>query len=93
MGIFNTSTGSSGDVLALKAGYTGTSAAGQNFITFFKGTGASIGAIQGNNAGSVVLAGARSDFAEWLPRLSADELVEPAEIVGVSGGLITKGPS
>jgi hypothetical protein len=86
----NTSTGSSGDVLALKLGYTGNPTTSNNFITFFKGDSSSVGSIEGNNSGGVTLAGPGSDYAEWLPQLKAGEAVRPGDLVGVVGGRISK---
>lgn len=91
VGIENTSTGSSPDVLALKVGATGNPGIGVNFITFFDGDGPStLGSIEGNGAGSVQLSGAGNDFAEWLPRLHVNEMLQPGDIVGVFDGRISK---
>jgi hypothetical protein len=90
----NTSAGTSADVLALKIGNTSNPATTNNFITFFKGTvagtDASVGAIEGNGIGGVVLSGPGSDYAEWLPKLHRSERLRPGEIVGLYGGKVTK---
>ncbi len=91
VGIHNTSTGSTPDVLALKVGTTGNPGVGVNYITFLDGDGPStLGSIEGNGAGSVQLSGAGNDFAEWLPRLDVNETLQPGDIVGVFGGRISK---
>ena len=91
VGIENTSTGSSPDVLALKVGTTGNPGIGVNFITFFDGDGpGTLGSIEGNGAGSVQLSGAGNDFAEWLPRLNPAEVLAAGDIVGVFAGRVSK---
>jgi hypothetical protein len=88
--IENSSTGNSGDVLGLKIGYTAAPTSGNNFITFFKGNNSSVGSIEGNNGGGVVLAGPGSDYAEWLPKLHSGERLLPGDVVGVFAGRISK---
>ena len=86
----NTSTGTSADVLALKIGMTTNPGLSANFISFFNGNDTSVGAIQGNNAGSVTLAGAGNDYAEYLPRIHQDEVIVQGDIVGVISGKVSK---
>lgn len=86
----NTSTGNSADVLALKIGYTGNPLDSNNFITFFKGNDASVGAIEGNGSGGVVLAGPGNLMALWLPKLDPTELLQPGDVVGLFGGQVTR---
>ena len=89
--IENSSSGNSGDVLALKIGFVGNPLSSNNFITFFKGgTDVSVGSIEGNGAGSVVLAGAGADYAEWLPRRDRDETIIAGDIVGIFAGQVSK---
>lgn len=88
--IENTSTGNSADVLALKIGYTSAPLISNNFITFFMGDDSSVGAIEGNGSGGVVLSGPGSLFAVWLPKLDSAEDLAPGEIVGVIEGRISK---
>jgi hypothetical protein len=85
-------TNNDGDnqVLAVKTGYTGDPTSNNNFVTFFNGSDAAVGAIEGNNAGGVSYASGGADFAEFLPRLNADEDIEPAEIVGLFGDAVTQ---
>ncbi|HSN74875.1 MAG TPA: hypothetical protein VL334_07265 [Anaerolineae bacterium] len=88
--IENTSTGNSGDVLALKIGYTGNPVESNNFITFFKGNDASVGSIEGNGGGGVVLAGPGNQIALWLPKLDPAEVMLPGDLIGVVDGMATK---
>lgn len=82
----NTSTGTSADVLALKIGLTSAPGSAVNFISFKNGNDASLG----NGAGSVTLAGAGNDYAEYLPLLDMDETIAPGDIVGVFDGRVSK---
>ncbi len=96
--IENVSTGSSADVLALRVRTSGDPGTGVNFVSFFDGdfvSGAggadqSLGSIQGNGAGGVVLAGPGNDYAEYLPKLNADEVIVPGDVIGVFGGKVSK---
>jgi hypothetical protein len=74
-------------VLALKVG-TDSPGGGNNFITFFGGD-AAVGRIE-NIGGELSLKSGGADYAEWLPRMRADEVIENGDIVGVFGGKITK---
>jgi hypothetical protein len=89
--IENASTEPSPDVLVLKMGETAANIdGGNNYISFHDGTGASLGAIQGNGSGGVVLAGPGNDYAEYLPLSNPDELILPGEIVGVVDGKVSR---
>jgi hypothetical protein len=88
--IQNSSTGNSADVLALKIGYTNAPLISNNYVTFFKGDDSSVGAIEGNGSGGVVLAGPGSLFAVWLPKADTMEELAPGEIVGVIDGRVSK---
>jgi hypothetical protein len=59
------------------------------YIAFYKDVGA-VGAITGNGAGGIQITGLGSDFAEYLPRLDAEEEIEAGDLVGVLGGRISK---
>ncbi|MCH8127982.1 hypothetical protein IIC38_18835 [candidate division KSB1 bacterium] len=95
----NTSEGTSPDVLALKVGKKNPGSAA-NLIAFFggdfdgDGNDDLIGEIQGDGAGGVEftgsLTGGGGDYAEWLPRLRVEEKIENGDIVGVTGGKVTK---
>jgi hypothetical protein len=77
--------GADADVLAIKMGAS-PATAGNNFITFFSGSGA-VGAIEGNGSG-ISLNTTGADFAECLP-LAADETVEPGDVVAIVDGKLT----
>jgi hypothetical protein len=85
----NSSTSTSADVLVLKV-TAATPGAGNNFITFQKGGFSAVGNIDGNGGGGVRYNTSGADFAEWLPKLLREEVIEPGDIVGVVGGKITK---
>ena len=89
--IENNTAGDSADILVLKMPEVGNAVgAGNNYITFHDGAGASQGAIQGNGAGSVQYAGAGNDYAEYLPRLETAEQIQPGDVVGVFAGRVGK---
>ena len=69
------------DALAIKVGAS-PATAGNNFITFFSGSGA-VGAIEGNGGG--VSLNTTGHFAECLP-LASDETVEPGDVVAIVDG-------
>jgi hypothetical protein len=89
--IENTNTLCCIGVLGLKMGPVAPNSS-TNYITFYNGNNASIGAIEGNDIGpvGVSLVGPGNDYAEWLPRLNPAEKIQPGEIVGLNGGRITK---
>ncbi len=63
-----------------------------DFIKFYGnvgGAGNLVGSIDGNGGG-VRYNTTSSDFAEWLPRLKADEVIEPGDIVGVTAGKVSR---
>jgi hypothetical protein len=88
--IRNYSTGSSPDVLALGVGYTGDPGSGINFVTFFKGDDTAVGAIEGTGDGGIELKSGSADYAEFLPRLDPEEVIEPGDLVGVFAGRVTR---
>ena len=57
------------------------------FVTFYSGDKV-VGRIA-SDTGPTLLSGG-SDFAEWLPKLHADEAIEEGDIVGVFAGQVTK---
>lgn len=83
----NTYGGGNANALALKVGNP-SAGAGNNFLTCFANNHA-VGAIQGNGAG-ISFNSTSADFAECLPRLDLSESLEPGDVVGVSGGRVTK---
>jgi hypothetical protein len=88
----NNTAGANANVLALRLGSVPDPSdslnANNNFITFFAGE-VPVGAIEGERDG-VFLRTRGADYAECLPRLSEDEVIESGDIVGVFGGKITK---
>lgn len=88
--IENRSTGTSPDVLALKVGTPGDPGTAVNFLTFFGAGVESLGAIQGNGAGGVVLAGPGADYGEYLPKLDPAENIAPGELLGVHAGRVSR---
>ena len=87
--IYNRSTASSPDVLALKVGTVGTLQRGVNFITLFNGNDNILGEIQGNGSGGIEYVTAGADYAEYLPLLDPEETFEAGDVVGVFGGHIS----
>ncbi len=75
-------------ILALRASTVNTPDLRQAFIRFFNPFG-QLGAIQ-SIGNKIQLSGLSADYAECLPRLQADEVIELGDIVGVFGGKITK---
>ena len=76
-------------VLAVKSGNTGPTG-DDNLVTFFEGGNLPIGSIEGDGSGGVNYTSGSADYAEFLPRLDAAEDIEPADVVGVFGGAITR---
>ncbi len=87
--IYNRSTGTNADVLALKVGNTANPGSANNFMTFFKGDNNAIGSIEGNGSGGVTFKSGSGDFAEYMPVRSKDEQLKPGDIVGIIDGKIT----
>jgi hypothetical protein len=77
-------------VLAIRTGYTGDPSDNNHFITFFNGNDTVVGAIEGDSAGGVTYKSGGADFAEYMPQLNPDEEIEPADIVGLVEGAVTK---
>lgn len=88
--IYNRSTGTSPDVLALKVRRTANPGSGVNFITFYKGDDVGVGRIEGNGMGGVTYGTSGADYAESLPRLSEEEGLEAGDIVRVFEGKVTR---
>ena len=84
----NTYNGSYADLLNLKIN-TNPVGNNNNFITFYN-SGTAIGNIDGNGSGGIRYNTTGSDLSEYLPRLRAEELIDPGDIVGISGGKISK---
>nr|WP_290666492.1 hypothetical protein [Ardenticatena sp.] len=95
--IENTADSTNADGLAIVIQTSNAPTGANNYITFFKADGPdagtdpdSVGAIEGNGAGSVVLAGPGSDYAEWLPLRRSTEVLEPGDIVAWTPQGITR---
>lgn len=90
----NTADASGTIVLGLDCGYTGTPGAGNNFIQFLSPDGSgglsNHGNVEGNGSGGVVYETSGADYAEYMPRLDADEDIEAADVVGIVGDGITR---
>jgi hypothetical protein len=84
--IYNDAAGTSPDVLSLKVGYVGNPGTAINYITFFRGDDAAVGAIEGDGGGGVTYKSGSADFAEFLPKLNAGESMNPGDVVGVFDG-------
>ena len=76
-------------VLALKTGENGPDG-DNNLVTFYDGTDAALGSIEGNGGGGVNYTSEAADFAEYLPRLDPAEDVEAGDVVGLVDGAVTK---
>ena len=77
-------------MLALKVGRIDNPGSGINFITFYKGDDVRVGRIEGNASGGVLYGTTGADYAECLPRLQEEEVVEAGDIVGVYGGKVSR---
>lgn len=87
--IENSSSAGSGDMLALKIREAEVDIGpANNFITFFDGANAGIGAIEGSSPG-VSFNSSTADFAEWLPKADSVQL-EPGDVVALRNGRVTK---
>lgn len=85
--IDNRSTGLGSDVLALRIGRS-TQGQNNNFITCFAGA-AAVGSIEGSASG-ISLNTTSADYAEWLPRGGDEAPMQPGDIVGVYGGVLSR---
>lgn len=90
MSLIKDKSASGSSVLALKTVDTSPDGA-DRFLSFFKGDDTLLGAVEANqNGDGVKYESSGSDYAECMPRLDPDEEIDPAEIVGVVDGAITK---
>ena len=76
--------------LAIKVGYTGSPAPGNNFITFYNGSDTPCGAIEGNHSDGILLRSGGADYAECLARLHEEEEIGPGDVVGLFGDKVSK---
>jgi len=88
VGFDNTSDGSA-DGVAIRLGQV-DAGGGNNFISFFAANEA-YGRVEGNGLGTgVSYLSTGGDYAEYLPRLSAEESIESGDIVAVTDGKVTR---
>ncbi|MGF1522306.1 MAG: hypothetical protein ACFBSF_08315 [Leptolyngbyaceae cyanobacterium] len=87
--ISNTGAGTVG-VLALQVTARGDLDTTENFITFFNGRGQSVGAVEGSRDGAIRLSTSSADYAEYLPRLNPEEIIDAGDVVGVIGNKVTR---
>ena len=89
--IENTSSAGSADVLSLRIDESASDVGSANNYISFKASGdTAVGSIEGDGAGGITLNSASADVAEYLPRADPEESIEPAEIVGVDEGAVSK---
>ena len=86
--IYNTSTGDSPDVLALKVGKEDPGS-GSNFITFFEGDDGALGRIEGNGSGGISFMSGGADFAEFIPIHLDEEDFSAGDVIGIVDGKIS----
>lgn len=87
--IYNESTLTSPDVLALKVGTMTNPTFVSNFITFFRGDDTAIGRIEGDGSGGVTYGTTGADFAECLAPVSKENDIKAGDIVGVYSGKVS----
>jgi|GEM_PF-2412000 len=81
------------NTLAITGGPTSDPGRSVNLVSFYDGSGSSIGAIQGDGNGGITYKTSGSDYAELLPRRDPDTSFEPGDIVGVHDGELTDDPT
>ncbi|WOO40305.1 hypothetical protein [Rubellicoccus peritrichatus] len=90
--IFDTNSDNSG-LLALRHNHP-TPSSGDQYITFLGRDNSfnpiQLGEISGNSSGGIIFQSGSADYAEYLPRLNPDEVIDNAEVVGVFGGKVSK---
>lgn len=80
---------SSPDGLAIRLNVTGNPTTTNNFLTFQKADGSSVGSVEGNGAGGVSFNTAGGDYAEWLPKEESQLDLPPGSVVGLRGGRVS----
>jgi hypothetical protein len=76
--------------LDLRVTGVSTPTASVNFITFHGAGVGTLGELEGNGLGGVVLSSASNDFAEYLPLVNPAERPQPGEIVGLVAGRLSR---
>ncbi|WOO39300.1 hypothetical protein [Rubellicoccus peritrichatus] len=74
------------NVLALKSN---NSATNTNFVSFYKEEDAYLGGILGTGSG-VIYESAGADYAEYLPKKTPNEVINPGDVIGIYGGEVSK---
>ena len=87
--IHNTDTVSP-DGLAIRL-RVATPTTANNFVTFQRADGVSVGSVEGNGAGGVVFNTSGGDYAEYLPLADgvAKAALSPGRVVGIRGGRVS----
>ena len=80
---------SSPDGLAIRLNVAGNPTTTNNFLTFQRADGSSVGSVEGNGAGGVSFNTAGGDYAEWLPKEDPDLDLPPGTVVGLRGGRVS----
>ena len=86
--VFFRGVGQGDDILAIQSGQT-TPDGTTNFITFFNGSGTPVGSVDGTGTGGVEFKTSSADIAEWLPKESENNSLEPGSVVGIKNGHIS----
>ena len=85
--------GANAHVLALSIPYEINPGSADNFITFYANgsdSGDAVGSVEGNSFSGVTYNSGSADFAEWIPRLNPEELIEAGDIVGLAKGKVSR---
>lgn len=82
---------SSPDGLAIRLNVSGNPTTTNNFLTFQKADGSSVGSVEGNGAGGVSFNTSGGDYAEYLPLAegSARTQLAPGSVVAIRGGRVS----
>lgn len=67
----------------------GTPTTSNNFLTFQRNNGGSIGSVEGNGSGGVVFNTSGGDYAEFLPKADPAAIIIPGSVVGIRGGSVS----
>lgn len=80
---------SSPDGLAVRLNVAGNPTTTNNFLTFQRADGSSVGSVEGNGTGGVSFNTAGGDYAEWLPKEDESLDLPPGTVVGLRGGRVS----
>ncbi len=90
MYLVSESAGSSAQAISIWLETSGVAAVTNRYVTFFQGAGVMAGSIRGDGSGGISYCSGSCDFAEYLPRLEKVEEIEAGDVVGISGGKVTR---